>query len=305
MTDPLYLKTGNAREQHYFYQNDHLGTPQKLMSTTGAIVWDARYEAFGQATPIPLLPGVQPIDNPLRFAGQYHDPETGWHYNWHRYYAPELGRYITSDPIGLEGGLNTYAYVGGNPVGYIDPIGLVRWRAAGWAALGVVGNGFGMLAGAGLLGAPEPTMLTKVLGTAVLTKSTIGWGLNWTNLILAFTEDEADYDQPSSAGRFIAYHYDPCNSDLQRFADVAELGLDFASGRAIIGHMPRSSGYLWQPVGYPALNSNQVLPLAATYADTLSPSVKLASDGMQAAQSIQYGADAYSVNSNSGCGCSK
>jgi RHS repeat-associated protein len=124
MTDPLYLKTGNAREQHYFYQNDHLGTPQKLMSTTGAIVWDARYEAFGQATPIPLLPGVQPIDNPLRFAGQYHDPETGWHYNWHRYYSPELGRYITSDPIGLEGGLNTYAYVGGNPVNMVDPMGL-------------------------------------------------------------------------------------------------------------------------------------------------------------------------------------
>jgi RHS repeat-associated protein len=124
MTDPLYLKTGNAREQHYFYQNDHLGTPQKLMSTTGAIVWDARYEAFGQATPIPLLPGVQPIDNPLRFAGQYHDPETGWHYNWHRYYAPELGRYITEDPIGLQGGLNTYAYVGGNPLKYWDSVGL-------------------------------------------------------------------------------------------------------------------------------------------------------------------------------------
>jgi RHS repeat-associated protein len=124
MTDPLYLKTGNAREQHYFYQNDHLGTPQKLMSTTGAIVWDARYEAFGQATPIPLLPGVQPINNPLRFAGQYHDPETGWHYNWHRYYSPELGRYVTRDPIGLEGGLNIYGYVGGNPEGFVDPEGL-------------------------------------------------------------------------------------------------------------------------------------------------------------------------------------
>jgi RHS repeat-associated protein len=139
MTDPLYLKTGNAREQHYFYQNDHLGTPQKLMSTTGAIVWDARYEAFGKATPIPLLPGVQPIDNPLRFAGQYHDPETGWHYNWHRYYAPELGRYITSDPIGLEGGLNTYAYVGGNPLRGMDPSGLSEEILF---AIGIGGTGF-------------------------------------------------------------------------------------------------------------------------------------------------------------------
>jgi RHS repeat-associated protein len=164
MTDPLYLKTGNAREQHYFYQNDHLGTPQKLMSTTGAIVWDARYEAFGKATPAPLFPEVSPEHNPLRFAGQYHDPETGWHYNWHRYYAPELGRYITSDPIGLEGGLNTYAYVGGNPLRLIDPHGLSFWestqqaacRAAvtilGTAAYGVSGMVAGCAAG-GLAGA--------------------------------------------------------------------------------------------------------------------------------------------------------
>ena len=119
-TNPLYLKTGSEREQRYFYQNDHLGTPQKLLSTTGETVWDARYAAFGKA-----YIKANKIENPLRFAGQYHDTETNLYYNYHRYYSPELGRYITSDPIGLDGGLNTYAYVGGRPLGSVDPRGLI------------------------------------------------------------------------------------------------------------------------------------------------------------------------------------
>jgi len=69
-TDPLFMKTGG---QYYFYQNDHLGTPQKLTAVNGAVVWSAKYSSFGEAEVDPN----STIENNLRFPGQYHDKETG------------------------------------------------------------------------------------------------------------------------------------------------------------------------------------------------------------------------------------
>ncbi|PJK14062.1 hypothetical protein CO613_07840, partial [Lysobacteraceae bacterium NML07-0707] len=63
----------------------------------------------------------------LRYPGQRHDPATGLNYNYYRDYDPKTGRYIQSDPIGLEGGISTYGYVEGNPLGGIDPYGLEKW----------------------------------------------------------------------------------------------------------------------------------------------------------------------------------
>jgi RHS repeat-associated protein len=64
------------------------------------------------------------FDLPLRLPGQRYGSETGLHYNYFRDYDPSIGRYAESDPIGLNGGLNTYAYVGGRPLRYVDPRGL-------------------------------------------------------------------------------------------------------------------------------------------------------------------------------------
>ncbi|MCP4285496.1 MAG: type IV secretion protein Rhs, partial [Gammaproteobacteria bacterium] len=94
-TDPLWLKQNG---QYYWYQNDHLGTPQKLIDINGTEVWSAQYTAFGEAQV-----QVETVTNNLRFPGQYFDPETGLHYNWFRYYDPGIGRYLRVDPIGFGG----------------------------------------------------------------------------------------------------------------------------------------------------------------------------------------------------------
>ena len=67
--------------------------------------------------------------------GQYYDEETGLHYNWNRYYNAETGRFITADPIGLDGGINIYNYVFVNPVNTIDPNGLDPVDDIGWKDL--------------------------------------------------------------------------------------------------------------------------------------------------------------------------
>jgi len=103
----------------YHYQLDHLGTPQELTTPEGEIVWSAHYRAYGEISRL----DVGKIENRLRFQGQYFDEESGLHYNRHRYYNPDIGRYLTPDPVKLAGGINGYQYVP-NPTGWVDPLGL-------------------------------------------------------------------------------------------------------------------------------------------------------------------------------------
>ncbi|MGF6401756.1 RHS repeat-associated protein [Pseudomonas frederiksbergensis] len=121
---PLAMLDGKGPRQAcpFYYQLDHLGTPQELTDYSGDIIWAARYTAYGRLTRL-NRDTHQVLDQPLRFQGQYFDAETGLHYNRHRYYNPDVGRYLTPDPSKLAGGLNGYQYTR-NPTGWVDPLGL-------------------------------------------------------------------------------------------------------------------------------------------------------------------------------------
>jgi RHS repeat-associated protein len=100
-----------------------------VADATGTTVWRwDQAEPFG-ANPADQDPDANSVafDLPLRLPGQRYDTETGLYYNYFRDYDPSIGRYGESDPIGLAGGVNTYAYVSGSPLMYVDPSGQLRW----------------------------------------------------------------------------------------------------------------------------------------------------------------------------------
>jgi RHS repeat-associated protein len=142
---PLALVHGNAQQDNiklYWYQNDHLGTPIALTGSLGDTLYECQYNAYGQIInetyhqdDTQALP-----DNPLRFQGQYYDEETGLHYNLNRYYDPFTGRYITQDPLGILGGLNSYQYVNGDPINWIDPLGLIKVENSGFEGINATDN---------------------------------------------------------------------------------------------------------------------------------------------------------------------
>ncbi|WP_185734619.1 RHS repeat-associated core domain-containing protein, partial [Burkholderia sp. Bp9031] len=139
-----------VRDTVYYFHNDVSGLPEELSDADGELVWQARYKVWGnavqeewiarapqRATPswdeVSAAAPAQtraPRSQNLRFQGQYLDRETGLHYNTLRFYDPDIGRFVTSDPIGLLGGTNFYQYAQ-NPITWIDPWGLTCGSAAG------------------------------------------------------------------------------------------------------------------------------------------------------------------------------
>jgi RHS repeat-associated protein len=120
---------GSGGVNLFYVHTDHLNTPRRVSRPSdNVVVWRWDSDPFGTTAPNedPDTDSSSFVLN-VRFAGQYFDAETGVNYNRHRDYDPAVGRYVESDPIGLRGGINTYAYVADNPVTWTDPKGLSIW----------------------------------------------------------------------------------------------------------------------------------------------------------------------------------
>jgi RHS repeat-associated protein len=243
---------------------------------------------------------TEKVRNPLRFQGQYFDHETGLHYNRHRYYDPQIGRYISKDPIGLAGGLNPYAYAP-NPTGWVDPRGLdgIRWGEVASNGIDFLGSCVaGTFAGTILLAAP--TGVTQAVGAAVATKSIYSCGTTSYNLTRYFSNDKS-YDIPSqykTLPRAMAAQIS-CSKTAQNVADVTELSLDLMSGRITTGFVRINPGYDMVP-GYLSTEVATVIHRPATVSDELTSSARKftgAMAGLQSASSIKGSADQIKNNS--------
>ena len=158
-----------------YYLNDRLGKPLLMTDETNTVIWEGVYKPFGEAD---VNPNSSVVNN-FRFPGQYYDQETGLHYNYHRYYDPGIGRYLTTDPshtiqpigagvpclfpflVTSPQELSLYSYVQNNPINSIDTYGLI------WISIDVDYNGVrnwarglllyaGELIGAGQIISPGP-----------------------------------------------------------------------------------------------------------------------------------------------------
>lgn len=159
--EPLAQVDAGSPEVLTYLHTDHLATPRYGTNAGGSTVWTWDSGAFGKEA----ATGSATVN--LRFPGQYRDAETGLHYNWNRYYNPAIGRYVSSDPIGLAGGLNTFGYAGQSPIVYADPKGLCFWDAC------IVEGAAASFAGACVAGITIGTGLACVTGYSCPTPSDI------------------------------------------------------------------------------------------------------------------------------------
>jgi RHS repeat-associated protein len=170
---------------YYYYLNNYLGTPILMTNDNGEVVWEASYKPFGEA----LISSGMGVINNFRFPGQYYDQYTEINYNYHRYYEPNIGRYLSPDPVGIVGNNSLFIYVQNDPINFYDPHGLIKWNVVGEGAIIAFGGGATIAGGA----LASFTVVWSVGGApAVLIGSAaLAWGIS--QMIVGFMDNELPF----------------------------------------------------------------------------------------------------------------
>ncbi len=228
------LATGKLRRQDFLYHpetgaplataidgevyaihTDHLGTPRALTAGTGEVVWLAELSTYGKARLV-----VNRVPMPLRFRGQYHDAETGLHYNRFRYYAPQWGRYTTRDPLTFQAGTNHYAYVDGNPLNVTDAYGLSFWKTV--AVIGAAVAVGAVVVALAPVALPLAILAGAVAGGAVA--GGLNEALNEKHLNLMCIARAAGLGALAGAAGVLPFLALPATAGLLAFAGAGALG---------------------------------------------------------------------------------
>ncbi|PIT13864.1 RHS repeat domain-containing protein [Snodgrassella alvi] len=146
-----------------YFHTDLNGCPEELTDENGKILWECSFQLWGKR-----IHEIEhePIEQNLRYQGQYLDRETGLHYNTFRYYDPDIGRFTQPDPIGLLGGLNLYQYAP-NGLTWIDPLGFSKEGVPhGFKSFGQFKQ-FGQTLQAGLSKLGYPSSVSYMQGSSV------------------------------------------------------------------------------------------------------------------------------------------
>jgi RHS repeat-associated protein len=169
---------GNGVQQggsNYFYTHDHLGSLREVTDTAGSVRARYDYDPYGRRTKT-----AGDIDADFGFTGHFVHAASGLTLTLYRAYDSEAGRWLSSDPIGIAGGLNLYGYAGNNPINFIDPLGLWTWKCVALAF------GKGLLVGAGVAvgvaalvaaGVPAVVVVGVGVGLGAVGLVDLGWKL--------------------------------------------------------------------------------------------------------------------------------
>ncbi|HME72643.1 MAG TPA: RHS repeat-associated core domain-containing protein [Myxococcota bacterium] len=212
---------GGGGPTFYWVYTDYIGKP--LAVTNSQLVWTATYTPFGLATPNTNPSGAGTFNLDFRFPGQIFDAESGLHYNFYRTYDPAIGRYLESDPLGLQAGVNVYTYAQGSPTNLNDPNGRIIW-------IPIIVAGVGAVAGGTVEGTKAYACGARGLDlAAAVGRGALAGGVaSLTGLIAAVATES-----PIAAGAAGAFTFDAANGVLGGDFNPEQAAVDTAWGAAL------------------------------------------------------------------------